>query len=450
MRIISANLNQRLGNAAVRLRFEAWLAVQAPDLLVAQEPFKPGQPARPSITGYRLIGTTPLVSCWIREHHGRAQVIEHSERWQEIRLRGLAVHNVYLSANSSKDRCGLILELAATVDRSGEESCLVVGDFNLAPRPEDGLFGDNLSKFTTASERHALARLIGSGRLVDSTCPAPGSRPEFTLERTVHCQSSRFRCDLALLSACLRDSVSVGYDHSVRTAAGSFTDHSAIVVDIPGMNFAPSVEVSVSRPEVPARAAEPCSIPVSPNPAAASHKTAIKRQSASQIARKLHEDGILTALGVRSILDFGCGYGTDVHYYRDAGYEADGFDIEPRFGWARHEGHDYDLVTVVFLINVLPSFDDRLLGIQAAARFVRPGGHLLIAARSESAIAGEALKGSWVKFNDGWISAPAKGTFQKGIPTAEIERLIGAVGFQVVDCTLRLSSDVSWSLGRRS
>jgi len=449
MRIVSTNLNQRLGNAGVRLRFETWLAIQVPDLLVAQEPFKRGQPARPQIAGYRLIGTTPLVSCWIREHHGTAQVIEHSERWQEVRLSGLGIHNVYLSAHSSKDRCDLLLELADTVGRSGEE-CLVLGDFNLAPRLDDGLFGDKPSAFTKATERRALATLITAKRLVDSTCPAPGSAPEFTLERTVNGQSSRFRCDLALLSACLRDSVSVAYDHSVRTAAGSFTDHSAIVVELKGMNFAPSGERNLSPPRVPARASESRPSPERASPAAASHKTAIKRRGGSQIARKLHEGGILTELYVRSILDFGCGYGADVHFYRQSGYQADGFDIEPRFGWERIEDREYDLVTVVFVINVLPSVDDRLSSIRAAARFVRPGGHLLIAARSESAIAGEALRGSWAQFNDGWISAPSKGTFQKGIPTVAIERLIGAVGFQIVECALRLSSDVSWLLGRRS
>ncbi len=102
------------------------------------------------------------------------------------------------------------------------------------------------------------------------------------------------------------------------------------------------------------------------------------------------------------------------------------------------------------LINVLSSPDDRLASVRAAARFVRPGGHLLIAARSESAIAGEARRGRWAKSSDGWISAPGKGTFQKGVPTAEIAWLMGAIGFQIADCALRVSSDVSWLLSRRS
>ena len=43
MRIVSANLNQRLGNPAVRSRVELWLGTKAPDLFLSQEPFKPSQ-----------------------------------------------------------------------------------------------------------------------------------------------------------------------------------------------------------------------------------------------------------------------------------------------------------------------------------------------------------------------------------------------------------------------
>ena len=135
---------------------------------------------------------------------------------------------------------------------------------------------------------------------------------------------------------------------------------------------------------------------------------------------------------------------------RPAGVELSSNALDPRFGWARCGDRQYDLVTAVFVINVLLSLDDRLVSIRAAACLVRPGGHLLIAARSESAVAGEARRGRWGQFNDGWVSTPGKGTFQKGIPTAEIGWLMGAVGFQIAECALRLSSDVSWLLGRRS
>lgn len=176
------------------------------------------------------------------------------------------------------------------------------------------------------------------------------------------------------------------------------------------------------------------------------HKTAIKRQSPSQIARMLDEQGVLSSLGVQSILDFGCGYGADVEFYRSIGYEADGFDIEPRFGWTQRSERLHDLVTLVFVVNVLPTSEDRVSVVRDAAQHVRPGGYLLIAARSESAISAEARKGNWAPFNDGWISAPQKGTFQKGIALAELAWCAGAIGFRIVECSLRLSSDVSWLL----
>jgi len=100
MRIVSANLNQRLGNAVARSRFELWLRTKAPDLLLAQEPFKPNQRDRPDIAGYRLVSTSPLVSCWVAQKHACPKILEHSERWHELRYNGLSVHNVYLSPYS--------------------------------------------------------------------------------------------------------------------------------------------------------------------------------------------------------------------------------------------------------------------------------------------------------------------------------------------------------------
>ncbi len=427
MRIISANLNQRLGNGMARARFESWLMVQAPDLLLAQEPFKPANQTRPDITGYRLISTTPLVSCWLAECHDCPKVIQHCERWHEVRFNGLDLHNVYLSPHSSKARRELLREMAYTVGGSDEECCVVLGDFNLAPRPEDGVFGDKLSTFTKAGERQAFASLISSGKLVDATCPEPGAPGEFTFERIHKGQSSRFRCDLALVSESLRGSAAIAYDHSVRQGAGAFTDHSAVLVDVSCTRPTPSLDLSQR------------------NPSANSYKTAIQRNGKpSKIARQLHDSGVLTKLDVRSILDFGCGHGADVEFYREAGYQADGFDIEPSFGWNACRGGLYDLVTVVFVINTLGLTNERLASIESAAWRVRPGGHLLIAARSESAV---KKKDGWVECNDGWITA--RGTFQKGIPKTEIEWLMGAVGLQIVKVELRPGRDVSWGFGRR-
>lgn len=157
---------------------------------------------------------------------------------------------------------------------------------------------------------------------------------------------------------------------------------------------------------------------------------------------------VLTDLGVKSILDFGCAYGVDVAVYRESGFEADGYD-EPRFGMAEMPDRLYDLVTVIYVVNVLPTIEDRLAAIRCAAQRVKPGGYLLLAARSESAIAKEAQRGRWKPFNDGWISSPEKGTFQKGIRQVELAWLLGAVRMEPCPCGLRCSSEVAWMLARK-
>ncbi len=232
MKVVSVNLNQRLGNVAARSRFELWLQTHGPELLVSQEPFKPRQESRPALAGYRLIGTSPLVSSWIADDSAPRSVIQHSDRWHEIRLGDVTVHNVYLSAHSSKDRRELLLRIAEKMAKIREEPSIIVGDFNLAPGPEDGLFGDKFSEFTKPGERRAFAELIGAGGLADATCRTAGSPTEFTFERVQYGQHGRFRCDLALISAALMDSATVAYDHSVRMGAGAFTDHSAIIVQV--------------------------------------------------------------------------------------------------------------------------------------------------------------------------------------------------------------------------
>jgi exonuclease III len=448
MRIVSVNLNQRLGNSAARSRFKEWLSTQRPHLLVAQEPFKPAQLERPALDGYRLISTSSLISAWIADDLEWPTVIKHNERWHEIRFEGVAIHNVYLSPYSSKERRDLMLAMADAFEQAGRGPSVIVGDFNFAPRPEDGLFGNQASKFTKLPERLAFERLLQSWGLVDVMRPIDGSDSVFTFERVQQGELSRFRCDLGLVSATLLGSVAVTYDHRVRAKGEAFTDHSAIIVDLPTIELIASVGVvkSGSRTSVPRGNSSGEYVPISSE---ASHKTAIRRRAASQIARGLLGQGVLEKLGVRSILDFGCGYGEDVRSYRTAGFEAAGFDIEPGFGWSRPLGQEFDFVTLVFVVNVLPSIDDRLAAVNDAAQFLRGGGHILIAARSESAIAEAAKRGHWSTFNDGWISSPSKATFQKGISRAEIGWLLGASGLLIADCPLRLSSDVSWLVGRQ-
>ncbi|MEV0944033.1 methyltransferase domain-containing protein [Micromonospora wenchangensis] len=120
------------------------------------------------------------------------------------------------------------------------------------------------------------------------------------------------------------------------------------------------------------------------------------------------------------MLDHGCGRGSDVHHYRTSGLDADGWDPHPGFGQAIEPERQYDLVTNIFVLNVLPDPWQRIQAIQHAARFVRPGGHLFVVTRSPADIDPRAIPANWRTHHDGYWSSEAKGTFQKGIPTEEI------------------------------
>jgi 2-polyprenyl-3-methyl-5-hydroxy-6-metoxy-1,4-benzoquinol methylase len=184
--------------------------------------------------------------------------------------------------------------------------------------------------------------------------------------------------------------------------------------------------------------------------ATASYKTAISRRNASRVARRLLDQGILSDLRVTSILDFGCGSGADVDFYRRAGFDARGFDVAPSFQKGDASERSYDFVTVVFVLNVLPSLDHRLSAISSASRFVRPSGYLFVATRSEAAVGAAARRSGWARFNDGWISNARKGTFQKGIARSELAGLLEAAGFQITSCSLRLGPDVTCLLGKKA
>lgn len=450
MIVASVNLNQRLGNPRWRQKVNEWLRAHSPALFVSQEPFKPDTSERPSLDGYRLLMTSPQISSWVAVPHCSPTVIQHGERWHEIQCGNLNVHNVYLSPYSGKERRELILQIANRIGSSGTPQ-VICGDFNLAPQSCDGVFGDEFSDYTSSGERKALAHLLESGRLCDVLESSTSDAVEFTFERLQRGKPCRFRCDLALLSQRLNGSATASYDHSVRKGHGAFTDHSAILVDIPAvaLSTAHSCQLGetteTSLQQIPFTATSSDALD---GFAEASPRTAIRRPGPSQIARGLWQQEILMGLRISRILDFGCGYGNDVEFYRDKGFAAEGFDIEPKFGYRTRPEGQFELVTAVYVINVLPSHEHRLAALRDAASFVWPGGYLLVAARTENEIRQEAERKNWTPISDGWVSHPSKKTFQKGIGRDEMRQLMISVGMDLIDCSLKLGSDVILALGR--
>ncbi|KMO96015.1 methyltransferase domain-containing protein [Streptomyces roseus] len=421
MLLASINLNKRLGADGARARFAAWLRTHDVAVMVAQEPYKPAARRPPLLPGYVFAGGDGHLATWVREGIATPAVSAPTGWAQRVEVGWLTVLQVHLDAYTSAARTTQLGELATLTAAEGGRPLLICGDFNLAPRPQDGLYDGEVSGFTADTERKALQHLLQTAWLVDTT--SKDTEAEFTFERLFTGKLSRFRCDLALLSDHLAAGVPVVARHEVRTGPEAFTDHSAILLDLP-------LTLEVAEPDDVLFAISDLT---GKQPAAAGarsyqpHKTAMSRQAASPAARAVTRH-LTGPLGVRTVLDHGCGRGADVAHYRAAGLDTDGYDPHEGFGWPRPERDGYDLVTQMFVLNVLPDPGARIRALQDAAAFVRPGGHVVVVTRSPEEITKAAAGGSWTAHNDGYWSSEGKGTFQRGISATETTALARHAG----------------------
>ncbi|RSS76751.1 methyltransferase domain-containing protein [Streptomyces sp. WAC06614] len=413
MLLASINLNKRMGADSARARLAAWLRFCDVAVVVAQEPYKPADRRPPALPGYVFAGGDGHLAAWVREDV-RVPVVSAPTDWaQRLELGWLSVVQVHLDAYTSAARASQLVDLASMAAGEKGRPLLICGDFNLAPRPEDGVYGDEVSGFTADAERKALEQLLDSAGLVDTT-KGEGD-PTFTFERTFSGRLSRFRCDLALLSDHLAPETPITTDGTVRTGEQAFTDHSALLLDLPVTPDAADPPEDVLFSIVELTGADPAP---GTHRAYQPHKTAMSRPGPSPAARAV--TATLTGpLGVTTLLDHGCGRGADVAHYRSAGLEADGYDPHADFGWPRPERGGYDLVTQAFVLNVLPNPWERVRALQDAASFVRPGGHVLVVTRSPEEITKAAAAGGWARHHDGFWSSEGKGTFQRGISAEE-------------------------------
>jgi SAM-dependent methyltransferase len=182
----------------------------------------------------------------------------------------------------------------------------------------------------------------------------------------------------------------------------AFTDHSAVLVDLPLTHRG---AVAECPPE----------------------NTAISRGHESRAARFV-TDHLVRQLGIRSVLDHGCGRGADVAHYLRRSLGADGCDPGFPDAWPEPAGGDYDLVTSVFVLNVLPDPWQRIQALRCAACHLRHGGAMLVVTRSPSEVMQRAQRGNWPAHNDGYWSNEDRGTFQRGIGPDEIIALARHAG----------------------
>ncbi|MET7474610.1 methyltransferase domain-containing protein [Streptomyces sp. NPDC005648] len=426
MLLASVNLNKRLGATGARSNLAIWLREHGVKILLAQEPFKPADRTPPALAGFTLAGGDGHLAAWANENLAPPTVSSPAPWVQRVELDWLIVLQVHLDAYGSAARAAQLTELTEMVTAEKGRPLLACGDFNLAPRPADGLFGEETSDFTTQAERTALHQLTQVAGLVDTTAE---EAPAFTFERVFNGRHSRFRCDLALLSEHLTATTTITVDDSVRIGPAAFTDHSALLIDLPltlqaaepdDVLFALS-ELTGDRPaDAPARREyQP-------------HKTAMSRQAPSPASRAVTKH-LTGPLGIRTILDHGCGRGADVAHYRATGLEAEGFDPHDDFGWPRPERRGFDLVTSMFVLNVLPDPWQRIQALKDAASFARPGGHVVVVTRSPEEITEAAADGGWSIHHDGFWSSQSKGTFQRGISPGEIIALARQAGLQLAE-----------------
>ena len=231
MRLLSVNGNKRFFLGKYHKNVLAWLRRLDPDVVALQEPWV-NRPAKWwKLQGYNLVGASDDVLVWSKPSMS-ATVMEVEDHRVAFRAGPYEVHAVHLDPYESARRRDQLDQLRQKAG-NGDNPVVVLGDFNLAPRAEDGRYGDGPSTSTSTEERRAFAELIAAFGLRDATAEN-GAEPEFTFERMHEGQWSRGRCDLALLPADLDpDWTEAAYDHEVRLGPDAFTDHSAVVAELP-------------------------------------------------------------------------------------------------------------------------------------------------------------------------------------------------------------------------
>lgn len=140
-------------------------------------------------------------------------------------------------------------------------------------------------------------------------------------------------------------------------------------------------------------------------------RTTPRRARPSRPVRAIVDRGILQPGD--SIFDYGCGYGTDMHYLRSLGYQTAGFDP------AHHPGtpQPADVVVLLFVLNVIedPAERERVLW----EAFSLAGRALVVA------VTFGCVPGGWKPYGDGHITTWK--TFEKLYSAAEIRSYLRVV-----------------------
>ena len=162
-----------------------------------------------------------------------------------------------------------------------------------------------------------------------------------------------------------------------------------------------------------------------------SYNTAISRKTWSVPGRWLYEEFFKkNKIPLGSMLDFGAGKSIDSECWtKETGAIAQAYDQfeQPQFpGRGSRPDRQFELVTVIFVLNVVETDQERIEILNDAMHYVMPDGYIFIATRSKKDIANAVKKGkNWTKLPSGaYVSDPRKNTIQCGVDDQDIQSLI--------------------------
>ena len=165
-----------------------------------------------------------------------------------------------------------------------------------------------------------------------------------------------------------------------------------------------------------------------------SHKTAIARNRWTKPGRWLYEHFFnKNGLPLDSMLDFGAGKSIDHECWaKETGAFSQAYDQFEQPNFPRRgvrPKRQFELVTAIFVLNVVSTDRERIEIINDAMQYVAPNGYLFIATRSKKEIERARIRSEkkgnvWHKLESGaFVSDPRKNTIQFGVDKHDIQNL---------------------------
>ena len=154
--IASINLNKRFNSAEARGRFGQWLVKHDVNVVLAQEPWKVPSTTSTDFGNFTSIGGNQRVFSWINSRYKVPSSNMIGDFCQRLEIGYLAVYSVYLDAYERQKRAAQLDQIRQYAISEGDRPLLIMGDFNIAPEPEDGLVNSTESGFNSETDRSAL------------------------------------------------------------------------------------------------------------------------------------------------------------------------------------------------------------------------------------------------------------------------------------------------------